>query len=109
MSYKSNLTAVMFALHEAKHEFCVGTGVLTVAEVQSVTPVKTGNLKKCIASEVMSDNAGIYIGVTPEAPYGLFVDQGSSRQPAQHFLENGSNNAIPKIINVANQVYKRLG
>ena len=99
----------MFALHVAKHEFCEGVGVLAVGEIQSVTPVKTGNLKKCIASEVMPDDVGVYVGITPEAPYGIYVDQGSSKQPAQHFLMNGTTNAIPKIINVANQVYKRLG
>lgn len=113
MAYKSNLTAVMYALHVAKHEFCGGVGTLVKAEVQSVTPVgKTtsthtgGNLKKCIDTDIMENDAGIYVGVTPEAKYGLYVDQGSSKQPAQHFLENGANNAIPKIVNVATKVYK---
>jgi len=100
-----------------RREFCQGIGVLAVAEVQSITPVGVytngkvgGNLKKCIVSDVIPGDKGIYIGVTPEAPYGKWVDQGSSKQKAQHFLLNGSNNGIPKIIKVAEKLYKtKLG
>jgi len=114
MAYKSNLTAVMYAIHAAKHDFCTGVGTLIKAEVQSVTPVGKstpthtgGNLKKCIDTDVMEDDKGVYVGVTPEAKYGLWVNEGSSKQPAQHFLQNGANNAIPKIVNVATKVYKQ--
>ncbi len=105
MSYVSYKTKVMAMMKLCKHEFCVGVGTLAVAEVQSITPVLTGNLKKCIASDVISGDKGVYIGVTPEAPYGLYVDQGSSKQKAQHFLMNGATNAIPKIVNVATKIY----
>lgn len=117
MSYKSYKNEVLAAMKLCRHEFCQGIETLAVAETQSITPVgvysggKTGgNLKKSIASEVIEGDKGINLGVTPDAPYGLYVDQGSSKQPAQHFLEDGAMNSIPKITKVAEQVYKnRMG
>ena len=111
--YKSNKNAVLYSLKLAKHEFCVKVGTLLVAEVKPITPVNKdpqaptrGNLKKSIASDVMSGDKGVFIGVTDSAPYGIFVNEGSSKQPAQHFLDKGANNGIPKITNVAVKLYK---
>ncbi|MBU3176090.1 hypothetical protein KPL47_06875 [Clostridium estertheticum] len=115
MEYKSNKNAILQAMKLCKHEFCVGIGTLAVAEVQPITPVgvgtaNPGNLKKCIVSEVIPGDEGIYIGVTTGAPYGKWVDQGSSKQKAQHFLQDGANNASPKLTLVAERVYKqRMG
>jgi len=106
LSYKSNKNAVLFALKVAKHELCEGIGTLAVAESQSLTPVLTGNLKKSITSEVMPKDEGVYIGVTPEAKYGIYVEKGSSKQSAQPYLEPGTMNAIPKITKIAEQIYK---
>jgi len=109
MAYKSYVNDVKRVLNANKKEFCEKVGVLCVAESQSLTPVLTGNLKKSIVSEVIPGNEGIYIGVTPDAPYGIIIEKGSSKQPAQSFLEPGCNNAIPKIKNVAEDLYRRLG
>jgi HK97 gp10 family phage protein len=113
LEYKSNKNAILAALLLCKKEFCTGVGTLAVAEVQSVTPVGTdqydthkGNLKKSIVAEVMPSNEGVYVGVTPNADYGLWVEKGSSRQSPQPYLEPGCNNAIPKITNIAEQVYR---
>jgi hypothetical protein len=56
----------------------------------------------------MPDNAGVTVGVTPAAPYGLYVEKGMG-QKAQPFLEPGAMNAIPKITDVAIRVYKQMG
>ena len=109
MSYKSYKSEVLFAMKIIKHEFCEGVGTLCVAEAQSLTPVLTGNLKKSIVSEVMAGDKGVYIGVTQDAPYGVMVEKGTSKQHAQPFLEPGAINSIPKIINVAEKLYKKLG
>jgi len=108
LQYKSNSAAVKFALKMAKHELCAGVGVLAVGEVQSVTPVLTSNLKKSIASDVMPKDEGVYIGVTQEAKYGIYVEKGTSKQKAQPFLEPGAMNAIPKITSVAEKIYKSM-
>jgi hypothetical protein len=108
MEFKSYKSQVMAAMKLCKKEFCEGVGVLAVAEVQSVTPVLSGNLKKSIVSEVMPNNEGINIGVTPAAPYGLYVEKGIG-QTAQPFLEPGAMNAIPKITSVAEQIYRKMG
>jgi HK97 gp10 family phage protein len=110
LSYKSYADKVLKVLKDNKREFCEKVGVLAVAEAQSLTPVLTGNLKKSIVSEVMDKNAGVYIGVTPEAPYGVMVEKGTSKQMAQPYLEPGVINAIPKISKVAEQIYRdKLG
>lgn len=110
MGYTSHRNAVKQAMKRSKREFCEKVGALAVAEVQPLVPVLTGNLRRSIVSEVMPNNAGIYIGVTPAAPYGVFVEKGTSRQRANPYLEPGTLNAIPKIINVAESIYRsRLG
>lgn len=107
MGYTSYKTQVMAAMKNCKHEFCSAIGTLAVAEVQPLVPVLTGNLKRSIVSEVISDNSGVNIGVTPDAPYGLTIEKGLSNHKAQPFLEPGCISAIPKITKVAEQIYKR--
>jgi hypothetical protein len=109
VEFKSYKLQVMAAMEQCKKEFCEGVGTLAVAEVQDgspVFPVKTGNLKRSITYEVMPDNAGVTVGVTPAAPYGLYVEKGIG-QTAQPFLEPGVMKAIPKIQNVAERIYKQ--
>ena len=106
MDYTSYKDKVLAAMAQCKKEFCEGVGTLVVAEVQPLVPLLTGNLKKSIASDVLPDNTGIEIGVTPNAPYGIYVEKGIG-QTAQPYLEPGAMNAIPKIQNVAERVYKQ--
>jgi len=108
MEYKSYRAEVLAALKLHKKEFCEAVGTLVVAEAQGLTPVLSGNLKRSETYEVMPDNAGVTVGVTPAAPYGLYVEKGMG-QKAQPFLEPGAMNAIPKITAVAERVYKQMG
>jgi HK97 gp10 family phage protein len=58
----------------------------------------------------MPGNIGVYVGVNKSAPYGLYVEKGTSNQEAQPYLEPGVTNAIPKIAKIANQIYaSRMG
>ena len=109
MSYKSYKDKVLKVLKDNKHEFCEKVGVLAVAETQGLVPVLTGNLKRSITHEVMPSDEGVFIGVTSDAPYGVIVEKGSSKQTAQPYLEPGCTNAIPKITKVAEDLYRRLG
>ena len=109
IAYTSHLNDVLKVMKDNKREFSKKVGVLAVAEVQSIVTVDTGNLKRSIVSEVMPGNKGVYIGVTPNAEYGIFIEKGTSKITAQPYLEPGVTNAIPKIINVAEDLYSRLG
>jgi HK97 gp10 family phage protein len=109
IEYKSFRAEVMAAMAAHKKEFCEAVGTLVVAEAQGLTPVLTGNLKKSETYEVMPDNAGVTVGVTPAAPYGIYVEKGTENQKAQPFLEPGAMNAIPKITDAAIRVYKQMG
>lgn len=110
MQFRSNMTAVMAAMRLCKEEFCTSVGTLVIAEVQSLVPVDTGNLRRSIVSENMSNNGGIHIGATADAPYALTIEKGLSGHSAQPFLEPGAMASIPKIVNVAERLYRsRLG
>ena len=110
MEYKSYKSEVLAAMRLCKKEFCVAVGTLAVAEVQPLVPVDTGNLRRSIVSENMSNNEGIYIGATADAPYALTIEKGLAGHKAQPFLEPGAMQAIPKIINVAEGLYRsKLG
>lgn len=107
MEYKSYKTEVLVAMKLCKKEFAENIGTLVVAEAKNLTPVLTGNLKRSIVSEVMPDNDGVNIGVTPNAPYGLFVEKGIG-QKAQPYLEPGALNSIPHFIDVARKHYDHM-
>lgn len=105
MEYKSYKKEVLEALKSCKKEFCESVGTLGVAEAQSRTVVLTGNLRRSETYDVMENNEGVYIGVTPNADYGLYVEKGIG-QPAQPFLEPAITASIPQIINIAEEIYK---
>lgn len=114
MIYKSNKNVVKVVMHLCKHDLCLGVGTLVKAEAKSLCPVLTGNLRRNINSDVMDNDNGVIIGVlarhgkgkfTRDTSYGLYVEEGTSKQIAQPFLKPGAMNSIPKISKVANQVY----
>ena len=110
MEFRSFRSQVLEAMKLCKKEFAKGAGALAVAEAKSMTPVLSGNLRRSEVYEVMPDNKGVYIGVTPNAPYAIAVEKGDSRHTAQPFLEPGVMNAVPKIIDLAGAIYRsRLG
>jgi len=116
MEYKSYSVQVKAKMKLCKHEFCEAVGVWAVGEVKSIAPINQdkhaptrGNLKKSIASEVMPGDEGVYIGVTPEAKYGIYVEKGTSKQKAQPFLEPGILNTLPHIQNIAYKHYEKMG
>jgi len=110
LAYRSYKDQVLATLKLCKKEFCESVGALGVAEAQNLTPVLSGNLRRSEVYEVMPNNEGVYIGVTPNAPYAVDVEKGNSKQTAQPYLEPGITNAIPKIVDVAEQIYRdKLG
>lgn len=116
MGYTSYKDKVLKVLKDNKHEFCERVGVLAVGEVVPITPINKdnnapsrGDLKKGITHDVMANDKGVYVGVIQGIKYGIYVEKGTSRQTAQPYLEPGCMNAIPKIKNVAEDLYRRLG
>ena len=115
IEYKSFRVEVMASMKNCKKEFCEGVGVLAVSEIQPITPINKlmvatrGNLKKSITFEVIPGNLGVNVGANESAPYALTIEKGLNNHKAQPFLEPGAMNAIPKIINVAERVYKQMG
>lgn len=104
MSCNSNLEAVLAALKISKEQALQNIGTTCVANVQLVEPVKTGNMRRSTTSQVISDSE-VDVGVTHDADYALYVDQGSSKQPAQHFLENGVQQSISQIRDIIQNTY----
>jgi HK97 gp10 family phage protein len=66
----------------------VGAEVIK-AESKNIVPVDTGNLRASITSEETSrsdTSASVAVGYGKQAPYGKYVELGTSRMAAQPFL-----------------------
>lgn len=109
MKYTSYNKEVKEKMKQNKKEFCEAVGVEAVAEVQSVSPVLTGNLKRSIAFDVHSDNGGVDIGASADADYAMYVEKGTSKQKAQPFLEPGVMNMLKRIEQIAQRLFAKLG
>jgi HK97 gp10 family phage protein len=95
---------VKSALKSAKGEICEKWGVLGEAEYKSRIPVKTGEMRRHATHDVHNDNEGVSVGVTEEINYAIFVEEGTSKQPAQRILEGTLKDIIPKLENVAKEI-----
>jgi len=100
---------VLKALDKAKIGICNDIGTFVVAEAQVRTVVDTGNLKRSETFEVMPNNAGIYVGVTSAAPYGIIIEKGSTNHPARPFLEPAVMDNISQLKDIAERhVYANM-
>lgn len=88
MAYKSNLNNILSTLSSTKKDVCNSWGTTLVAEYKARTPVVSGNMRKAETFDTLGNNEGIQIGTTPQADYALYVEEGSSKQPAQHILRD---------------------
>jgi len=104
MAFTSYRIEVLDALKDCKNEICEGIGALVVAEAQTRTVVLSGNLRRSEVYEVMEGNKGVKVGVTANAPYGLFVEKGIG-QTAQPFLEPALIASIPQIKDLVEEIY----
>lgn len=103
-NFKDYSSEVKAAIMASKKEICNQWGVNLVAEYQARTPVVTGNMRRGETFDVLPNNDGIQIGTTPEAYYAEWVELGSSKQKAQHILENTINDSSSKITSIANEI-----
>lgn len=104
MSCNSNLEVVLAALKISRQQALQNIGTTCVANVVGIEPTLTGNMKRSTTSQVVSDSE-VDVGVTHDADYSVYVDQGSSKQPAQHFLENGVQQSISQIQDILQNTY----
>lgn len=104
MAFQSNLDAVLAALSMSKEQALNIIGTTCTADVQLIEPVKTGNMRRATTFEVASENE-VDIGVTNEAPYAIYVDQGTSKQSAQEFLENGIMQGVNQSVGLIEDIY----
>lgn len=114
MGYKSYKDNVLRALNKSKKEICNNIGNFITAEAQLRAPVGTdpydkhkGNLRRSTTFEVHKDNNGVDIGVTKDAPYGIYVHEGSSKNPnPQPFLKDAVMDNIKELEKMAGQSLK---
>lgn len=103
-SFKDYSSEIKAAINASKKEICNAWGINLVAEYQARTPVVTGNMRRSETFDVLPNNNGIQIGTTPEANYALWVEIGSSKQKAQHILQNTINDSSSQITNIASKI-----
>ena len=102
MAFESHLNEVLEALNEAKQQTLNNIGTYVTAEAQLRAPVKTGNMRRSTTFDIVSDNE-VDIGTTNEAPYAVYVEEGTSKQIAQPFLEPAVTDNIDRIQEIAGQ------
>ena len=105
MAFESHLDEVLEALSQAKQKILNNIGTYVTAEAQLRAPVKTGNMRRSTTFDIVSDNE-VDVGVTPDAPYSIYVEKGSSKQIAQPFIEPAVMDNIDKIQEIAGQTIK---
>lgn len=79
-------------------------------EIRDLVPVRTGRLRNAIfASRGREDKPGVIIGVNAkEAPYGRFVERGTSKMVAQPFFRPGITATAPSVANLISGDMKKL-
>ena len=88
---------VKVAINASKKEICNTWGTMLTAEYQARTPVVSGNMKAHETFDILPNNDGIQVGTTPEADYALWVELGSSKQKAQHILQNTISDSLGRL------------
>ncbi|WP_195839109.1 HK97-gp10 family putative phage morphogenesis protein [Anaerosalibacter bizertensis] len=106
--FKDNSKEVKKALENAINNSLEDIGKVGMAESQLRTPVDTGKLRRSQTYQVDNKNKHVDIGVTQEAPYGVFVELGTSRQQSQPFLRDGIMNNIDKFQNIIDKHLRKL-
>lgn len=117
MGYKSNMNNVLNALEKGKKEALTTIGAFVKAEAQLRAPVgkkedgdiDPGRLRRNIDFKVHEDNNGVDVGTTnavvnkKRKPYAAWVEKGTSKMPAQPFLEPSAMDNLNKIEEIAGQ------
>lgn len=102
MAFESHLNEVLNALKEAKQQTLNNIGTYVTAEAQLRAPVDTGNMRRSTTFDVADENE-VDVGVTPDAPYAVYVEKGTSKQQAQPFLEPAVTDNVDKLQEIAGQ------
>lgn len=98
IKYKSNLQAVLSKIKDNKNNALEEIGIDLSPKVSQKAPVDTGELRDSVGYEVGSDE--VIIGA--QAKHSVYVELGTSKAPAQPFLETtvmDNVGTIEKIIN----------
>lgn len=117
MPYKSNLNNALNAYEKGKKEALTSIGAFVKAEAQLRSPVgkkedgdiDPGRLRRNIDFKVHDDNNGVDVGATNAVvnkkgkSYAALVEKGTSKMPAQPFLEPSAMDNIGKIKEIAGQ------
>jgi HK97 gp10 family phage protein len=78
------------------------TGYDTVADAQTLCPVRTGHLKSTIDADYDADGLGFEAGAT--ASYAHFVEFGTSRMSPQPYLMPAFDRRVPPAFQALEQV-----
>jgi len=117
MAFKSYKQQVKSQLKSSKEQILEKWATTVTAEYKSRIPVgkredgdfHPGLARRDATYEIMENQEGIRVGSTPEAYYMEWVENGSSKQPAQHILENTIIDCSGDIENIAKRIMSQMG
>lgn len=109
MAFKSYRKQVDSQLKSCKQEILNKWATTVTGEYKSRIPVVSGLARRDATFDILENQEGIRVGNTPEAEYMLWVNEGSSKQPAQHILENTIEDCASDVENIAKRVMSQMG
>ena len=95
VTFNSNLDEVLDAFVSAEDRILLDIGTIVQDDAATNSPVRTGTLRKSWTVEVNQPEHYVKIGVPeddPAAAYAVYVENGTSKQPARHMLRDAVNN-----------------
>lgn len=105
--FNSNLDEFLDRFTDAEDKILLDIGVTVQDDAATNSPVRTGTLRKSWTVEVNQPEHYVIIGVPqgdPAAEYAVYVENGTSRQPARHMLRNAVNNRRDEFPQIARVV-----
>lgn len=110
ITFTDNFEEFFDALKTAKAQALLEIGLDIQRDAALNSPVRTGNLRKSWTVQIDEDDSSVTIGVPEgalERDYAKYVEEGTSRQRAQHMLRDAVNANIgkfPEIIEINMQI-----
>lgn len=98
VAFSSDLTRASITAGARVHALVVKTAYDIQTTAQRLAPVDTGFLRSSIGVEITRSAAGAVTAiVAPTADYAGFVELGTSRAPAQPFMQPAFDQHIPRL------------
>lgn len=104
MRYQSNLNNVLRALDDVEERALTAVGEYGRSEMQMRSPVKTGAYRDSQDYRLDMNEKKVMLGNSLD--YAIWIEEGSSRQQAQHVIRNSVYDNISRIKSLISEMMR---